>query len=418
METLRANTFTQDWKRKLIALLGAIAVWLFVNQTITATKTISNVPIRVINLPQDKTIQGLLPNGILSRRVTLTVTGTKDIVDTLEPSDLEVVIDASNQPDEWILQVNKKNLLSLNPDVDLSRHIQSVTNNEFVVKMSRVINRPIPVTIQPPIGNAPEGYQFLDIWPQNLTQRVSGPAEQVEQLEDRGFQLTFDLGRITKAQLDSIKGSTQTFRDDEVSYVIPDSWKTVIVPFESDIPQVINDPRTLDLQITFLRKEFIPIPNELPIRVFYPVEFSKTMNPSTHPLKPSGLIQEVNNVQLLARELLAGGVSRLFVDVVRDSVEIVISAAPETEREFLQWSLEFINQRELEDTFVALLMTDHPTNGSENFESARKRESRLRRRFREYVRDFTLYSSPTDRLSLEAKIEANSILVNDISSAP
>ncbi len=417
METLRPHTFTNDWKRKLIALLGAIAVWLFVNQTITATKTVSNVPIRVINLPQDKTIQGLLPNGILNRRATLTLTGTKDVVDTVESSELEVVIDAANQPDEWILQVNKKNLVSLNPEVDLLRHIQSVSNNEFVVKMSRLVTRTVPIIIQPPMGAAPEGYQFLDIWPQNLTQTVTGPYEQVEQLEDRGFQMTFDLGRITKAQLDEIKGSSQTFRDDEVNFTIPDSWKTVIVPFESDLPQTINDPRAIDLQISFLRKELIPIPNELPIRVFYPVEFSKTLNPTSHPLMPSNLIHPMNGIQLLTRDLWANGVSRLFVDIIRDSVEIVVIAAPESEREFLQWSLEFINQRELEDTFVALLMTDHSAY-VDSADRSQKHESRLRRRFREYVREFTLYSSSTDRLSLEAKIDSNGINVSDISSVP
>ncbi len=418
METLRSQTFTHDWKRKLIALLGAIAVWLFVNQTITSTKTVSNVPIRVINLPQDKTIQGLLPNGILNRRATLTLTGTKDVIDVIEPSELEVLIDAANQPDEWILQVNKKNLVSLNPEVDLLRHVQSVSNNEFVVKMSRMVTRTVPVTIMPPMGTAPEGYQFLDIWPQNLTQTVTGPFEQVEQLEDRGFQMTFDLSRITKTQLDPIKGSSQTFRDDEVNFHIPDNWKTVIVPFESDIPQVINDPRAVDLQITFLRKELIPIPNELPIRVFYPVEFSKTLNPTTHPLKASTLIQPINGIMLLTRDLLASGVSRLFVDVIRDSVELVVIAAPSSEREFLQWSLEFINQRELEDTFVALLMADHSALGADSAERSNKHESRLRRRFREYVREFSLYSSKTDRLSLEGKLDANGIVVNDISSIP
>ncbi len=418
MENLIPHTFNHDWKRKFIALMGAIAVWLFVNQTITATKTISSVPIRVINLPQDKTIQGLLPNGILNRRVTLTLTGTKDVVDTLEPSDLEVVIDTAHQPEEWVLQVNKKNLVSLNPEVDLLRHIKSVANNEFVVKMSRVITRPVPVIIKPPAEAAPEGYQFLDIWPQNLSQTVTGPAEQVEQLEERGFHLTFDLSQITKAQLDAMKGSSQTFRDDEVGFIVPDSWKIVTVPFESDLPQAINDPRATNLQITFLRKELIPIPNELPVRVFYPTELNKTLNPISRPLKPSSLIQQTNGMQFLNRKLLAGGASRLFVDIIRDSIEIVITAAPEAEREFLQWSLEFINQRELEDTFVALFMTDHSTHGSENSEAARKRESRLRRRFREYVRELTLYSSASDSLSLEAKMTSTGIVINDMSSAP
>ncbi len=167
------NFFLENWQRKLIALISATVIWLLVNHSITSTRVIPNVPIRIVNLPSDKTVQGLLPNGLLSKRVTLTVSGSKDVVDQLEPGDLEIIIDASNKGDEWIVQVSKKNLVGLNPDIDLLRNITQVTHNEFIIKLSRLITDKIPVMILPPIGEPPQGYQFLDIWPQRLTHTVS-----------------------------------------------------------------------------------------------------------------------------------------------------------------------------------------------------------------------------------------------------
>ncbi len=412
MDHLTFSRLFRDWRRKLVALLGAVAVWMFVNQSITSTKTVANVPVRLVSLPQDRTVQGLLPNGILNRRVTLTLTGSKDLVKSLEASDLEVLIDASGLPDEWILQVSKKHLVSLNPEIDLAAHIQSVSNSEFVVNMSRLVTEKIPVTIASPRGWAPEGYQFLDIWPQTLFHTVTGPEEQVRALRDKGFQLVFDLNQITKAQLDELRSSADTLHADEVNFIVPERWKSVVVPFDSEMPETINDAKSPDLHISFLRKEQLPMGKNLPIRVFYPVEYADTINPQTHPLMTTHVVQNEQGVYYLDYPLLVGQVSRLFIDVVRDNMEIVVAAAPQTERDFLQWSVEFINQRDLEDTFVNLLMNDR----SEQV-NLKKKEVRLRRRFREYMQNLSLYKQSGQKLLLEAQMKNDGIRIKDISDA-
>ncbi|MDP1834631.1 MAG: CdaR family protein [Chlamydiales bacterium] len=412
MDGVVTKVFVLDWQRKLVALIGAIAVWLFVHQSITETKTLANVPIRLINLTSDKTVHGLLPNGLLNKRVALTITGTKDVIDNLESSDLEVVLDAATLPDEWVLQVSKKNLVSLDPEIDLTHHVSSVTNSEFVIKMSKVITERIPVTIASPIGSAPEGYQFLDISPQTLTHTITGPEDLVRQLQERGFSLEFDLNQISKAQLDDLKGSDISYRQDEVQFPVPDRWKLIVVPGESDMPELINDPAAKNLVITFLRKELLPIPSEIPARVFYPAEYINTLNPLTHSLAIAGAIKEKDGVRFLGIPLLAGDVSRVFLDIVKDNLELVIVAAPAQEREFLQWSVEFVNERELEDTFVALLMSDRTESVN-----PQKKESRLRRRFREYMQNMAVYKEKGQKLLLEAKVQENSIVLNDVSGS-
>src|SRR5580704_12492526 len=158
MESMIKGLFINNWQRKLVAILAAIVIWLLVDHSITDTKTIPNVSMRIVNLPPEKTILGLLPNGILTKRVTLTLTGSKDVVDELEAGDLEVVLDASvANNDEWIVQINKKNLLSLNPDIDLSHSINQVEHSEQIIKLSRLITAKIPINVQSPTGDPPPG---------------------------------------------------------------------------------------------------------------------------------------------------------------------------------------------------------------------------------------------------------------------
>jgi hypothetical protein len=174
--------------------------------------------------------------------------------------------------------------------------------------------------------------------------------------------------------------------------------------------KAINDPRAKELHITFLRKELIPLSQEIPVRVFYPIEYANQLNPGTYPLVTNELIKERNDIKLLGQPLFLGDVSRLFLDIVKNNMEVIIVAAPNEEREFLQWSLEFVNQRELEDTFVSLLMTDH--NDPANH---KKREGRLRRRFREYMQGVEVLKDKGQRLVLEAKLQEHSITVKDVS---
>ena len=144
MESLIHTLFIHQWQRKLMALATAFIIWFFVNYTITSSKTIPSVPIRVINLPTDKTIYGLLPNGFLSKRTALTLSGTSDVIDQLEPGDVEILLDVSNLPSDGIVQITKKNLISLNPNINLSKYVTSVSHPDLVIKMSPTFNRKNP----------------------------------------------------------------------------------------------------------------------------------------------------------------------------------------------------------------------------------------------------------------------------------
>ncbi len=408
MESVIRGMFLHNWQRKLVALLTAIVIWLFVNHSINETKTIFNVPIRIINLPSDKTIPGLLPNGMLSRRITLTLTGSKDVVDEMESGDVEVLLDASTaDSDDWIIQVSKKNLVSLNPSIDLPRHISLVDHTNFVIKLSKLVTSKIALKIEPPKGIPPQGYEYLDIWPQYISQTVSGPEEEIQQLKEKGLELTFDLNDISKSELDGIKSSGH---NDEISFLVPKKWKQLLLPCHHSFEE-LNDPDAQNMRIDFLRKEFLSLDKEIPIRIFYPLDDLDKMNPDTYSMAFSDDIKLKLGISIFTKPLFAKEVSRLFLDVIRNSIEIVILAAPKNKRKVLAWSVQFINPNDLEDTYVAMSIGNVLTIKSPLGAIPKKQEELLRKRFRDYMQKLTLYLPNAKKLHLKSTIEEDQIRI-------
>src|SRR5262249_32443210 len=160
---------------KLISLILAMIIWMVVSQSMTATKVISNIPVRVINLGPEKTIEGMQVNGQLSRRISLSLVGHKDILSDLSYRDLEIVIDAKDKGPEWIAMIDHKNLISLNPEFDPVKMLSKVVPTEIIIRQTRLVTEKIPVSVTPPIGEGPKGYQYLDVWPYQLFVTVHGP---------------------------------------------------------------------------------------------------------------------------------------------------------------------------------------------------------------------------------------------------
>lgn len=415
MESI-VHFFLYQWQRKLVALLLAFTIWFLVNHSITSTKTIPSVPIRVINLPTDKTIQGLLPNGFLSKRTNLTLTGTKDIVEQLEPGDIEILLDVSHLPNEGVVQINKKNLVSLNPNVNLITHITSVTHPEIIIKMNLLLTEKVPVLIQPPIGSPPEGYDFLDVWPIKLTQTVTGPQDLVLPLKSQGLELTFNLNEISKEELDSLQSQKRDIYTDEVSFYIPDQWKKVTIPLSFNISETLNDPEAKNLQINFLKKDRIPLKENIPVNLFYPLKYGKKINPQTYKLKENSFVQYENGISVLKVPLFANNVSKLFVDIIKDHLQIEIVAAPKSEREVLEWSIGIVDPTHLENMYAAFLL--NATKSSVSSRSRQEREEYFRHRFRFYMQKFALSLSNKQPLALESVLNEDYIIVHILNINP
>ena len=402
METYVKNLLPKNWQRKVFSLLAAAIVWTVVSSSITVVRVFTRVPIRVVNLPQDKTIRGLMPDGFLDKRVTLTITGTRDVLDHLTPQEFEIVLDASDKGDEWIAKIAKNNIVSLNPDIHLSHAIQQVSHPEIIVRLCRLVTKKIPVFVRPPQDEAPEGYLFLDVWPQKLYQTVSGPEEDVKRLQEEGLELDFDLTQIMADQLDAL----QSEDSDEVSFFVPDNWKRVRIPFLHDAEQPLNSPDARQLRIDFLHKALLPIEGPIPVRFFFPRATLSTFNPATLALQPNDLVLADKGVYNMMKRFYVGEVSRLFLDVVRDRLEVVIVPTPRDRVVDFRWSVLFVDPKRLEETYVTLALANEVDadtrveGGNALRQHLADRERFFRTRFQNYLRSFQLFREKDTPLSL------------------
>lgn len=407
------SLFTNQWPRKLIALAAALVVWLFVDQSITDTAVIPNVPIQVINLPDDKTISGIQPNGILSKRINLTLSGTKNVIQSIGPGDLIVQVNAAAaNDDQWILHLTRKNLVSLNPSIDLSHHITNVRNPDYIIKLSKLAKAIIPIKINAR-GTPPAGYEFLDFWPRQLYLTFVGPEEETSKLANDGLSLDLDMMLISKSDLDKIVNAKENLHDDEISYTVPINWKKITHPLLGNSPVEINDPDAHLLHIDFLRKRFLPIKKETAIRVFYPLGSLDVINPLSYPLIENDAIKKFNDIYSLFYPLYAQNVSSLFLDVVRDNLEIAILAQAGKDGEHLDWSLNVVDAQQLEDRYVSYLISTYTRTDEANLKA---REYHLRTRFRKYLRKLTLFRETEQLFQLDARLTKDGIIAIPVDS--
>lgn len=404
--------FVHNWQRKFVAVLAAIVIWFFVNHSINETKTIPQVPIRLINLPPGMTAIGMSSNGTLGKRITLTLSGTKDVIDKLERGDIEVQVDASEiQFNEWVLHLTKKNLVSLNPAINLSSHITHLSHNEYIIRLSKLITDKIPIFIKV-IGETPPGYEFLDVWPEQLMQTVTGPEKEIQDLKRDGIETVLNLDDISKEELDKVQKSQKPPHNDEISYFVPDKWKFVTIPFyRNNQVKALNDPDVDNIRIDFLREELLELERDIPIRVFYPIKYSETINPHNFPLAVNSKVQEKDHIAYLKQPFYVSKVSQLFLDLVRENIEIAVIAAPREERQSLQWSVQIMDPNKIEETYVAYWLANLTKEKNENIPSSKKNEALLRERFRDYMQKLTLHSAPNKPLCLQCHLEDQSVVV-------
>jgi hypothetical protein len=53
MKSLLIKLFVHNWPRKLISLILAVIIWFVVSQSMATTKTISNIGVRITNIPEE-----------------------------------------------------------------------------------------------------------------------------------------------------------------------------------------------------------------------------------------------------------------------------------------------------------------------------------------------------------------------------
>ncbi len=375
------------------------------------TKTISNVPVRIENVPPGKTVDGMQANNVLSRRANLTITGNRSMLKELNASDMYVVFDASGRDGEWIATITKRNIRSENPEMNISQWISKVSQQNFIIKLTKLVTEKIPILISEPIGEAPKGYQFIDIWPYKLNITVSGPEDIVKTLKSRGLKLTFNLNDISKGQLDDLLDVDTKQHADVVSFSVPNSWKYISLPTLSPNLIEINDPDAKYLRIDFLRYELLKLENPIPISLFFPPNKIGSLSPNKISIHPGPLVETRSGQKTLTGTFYAKGVSGLFLEVIKDMMGINIIVSEE-EAKNLTWCYHFVNSRELEDRFVRVLMSDATDEELRDLQP-HVREEYLRNRFRNYRHRFQLFKSEKEKFAISPELQNNGIVISE-----
>ena len=418
MDSFLRSLFLENFPQKLFSLFAAAIIWVLVSNSMTITKTFTRVRVRIVNLPADTTVRGLTPEGVLERRISVTLTGNKNVLSNLGPNDFEVVLDASNKPSEWVARITPQNLVSLNPDVELVHTVTQISHNEFIFHLCPLVTARIPIFISPPKGEAPEGYQFLNIWPQALYHVLSGPQQDIEALQKEGIELQLDLAGISKEELDVLRG--QDPRDEEVSLYVPEGLKKIKIPFLNNATQTINSPEARQLRIDFLHKTLLAIDAPLPVRLFYPPATSDAINPSTLSLQPSPYVEIRYENFLFTPRMYAKDVNRLFMDIVKDRMEVVIVPFFQEGKLAFRWDIHFIDAHQLEEEYVTVALSSdfdedaHFGSSVAVRQQLVQREHYLRQRFRDYMRKMQLCSAEGFPLKLSFTIDGYSVRITEV----
>jgi YbbR domain-containing protein len=397
--------FFNHWQRKLIALFLAISIWIITHHSLTVNKTVPCVPVKVINLPEGKTVEGMHSNGVLET-INLTINGNKAVLDELSGKNLEVIIDAAGQPDQWTAVIDKKTLQCKDKSIDLKKAIDKVTPIEMNIRNTRRITEKVPILVPPPDGEAPKGFQYLDVWPDHLYVTLTGPEKVIKKLKVKGLILQFNLSDLSQADLENLQRESQ---GDEISYPVPDSWKKVMAPQISDDSIEIDDPSAKNLQLIFSREDYLFVGNTFPINIYFPPKHSAVLNPETLTIASNDFVMKRNGIKVLKMPLYTQGVSRRFLEIIKDMLQICVVAAPKTERETLLWSAQFINPLELETRYVAKAIAENQDDYLDILGTAR--EDYFRNRFRQSMNRFRFYNADHQKLNLKIQIQGTSIAV-------
>lgn len=401
--------FFRNWFRRAAAFILALIIWALVNDSIMVTKVLENVSIKVINIKPDRTIIDLLPDGKLSQGINLTINGPRKKLESVSNKDIEIVIDAADRHDEWVAEINKKSIVSLSPHFDLQSDSLKISSTNVIIKLSKLVTEKISVKVAPPIGEAPESYQFLDIWPTTLVYRIKGPEPYVKEIKSKGLNLTLDLNKVSEEDLDQIQ-SVNKSEEDEISFFVPKHWKKLNLPWPHAVEQEVMSSSANKLRINFLKKDLLPLDREIPLHMFFPLRNSDWINPTTHSLLLYNGIENRNAINLLKVPLHVKDVSRLFLDVVKDYLEIAIVIDPEKIENIPKWSLEFINPELLERRYVKQAIEKNKELGERNL-SRGIQEDLLRTRFRNYMRECSLFMDKNKPLDFSVEIKSNVIFV-------
>lgn len=208
----------EHWELKLVALVVAVALWLYTNGQVRVERTLNVIVNRtaVQSLPADYRVNAIEPQGF-TVKVSVPMNQAGSLRNPIVPN-LVIGGDAVMRGEQRFPITS--NLLGLDDDLRIER-IEPENLSEVRVAFALITEDYLPVEV-PAIKGLPDGIQAtLAIEPTRV--RVRGTREQLDQLKARGQRLVFD-----PIVLDGVDPTLQVARKEVVALTHQDQNLEVI----------------------------------------------------------------------------------------------------------------------------------------------------------------------------------------------
>jgi YbbR domain-containing protein len=212
------DRLVEHWELKLVALVIAVALWLYTNGQVRVERTLNVVVNRsaVQSLPADYRVNVIEPQGF-TVKVSVPMNQAGSLRNPIVPN-LIISGDAVNRGEQSFPITSS--LLGLDDDLRIER-IEPETVREVRVAFALITEDYLPVEV-PVIKGLPDGIQAtLAIEPTRV--RVRGTREQLDRLKGSGQRLVFD-----PIVLDGVDPTLQVTRKEVVALTHQDQNLEVI----------------------------------------------------------------------------------------------------------------------------------------------------------------------------------------------
>ncbi|MFZ0886956.1 MAG: CdaR family protein [Candidatus Binataceae bacterium] len=254
------DVVTGNWGPRVIALLVAVGLWIFVNAGQHEAQISLDVPISYRDLPADMMIVNQHPGF-----VDLQVSGPRTLLSLLDPGRLTLRLDLTGvSPGQASFKINPESF-----SVPRQTMVTRVSPSQIVLDVDRVAARDVPVHLVFG-GSPPSGYTVAGVELKPSSVMVSGPSRELSRLDPIATE-PFDLKGVT------------TQLDHPVSLVLPPGpfkVATGVVEATVRIEEVMGDRefRTVAVEVRDPPNRFRLSPNQVSVTVHGPLRALSGLN--------------------------------------------------------------------------------------------------------------------------------------------
>lgn len=390
--------WTDHWQRKFFALFVALCIWLATRESLMTTRTFLDVPVRVINISPEWTINNLSQDGLMPSTAGLVLHGKKVGLNQMLENRLEVVVDASGHTGPWVEKINANHLRST-ARIDVSQTIKKVSVGEISIPLCAAVHDKVPLIYQTK-GSIEDGnFQMIDYFPKSDQQSVFGPEETIVELKKQRLQGEIDLAQVDCQQLNwQQKRSRENLQYEEITYpyIHPISCSPVLPPNQSPTipPQSLQKiPR-----LYFLSAQNQVLRGDLPLFI---QGGSKTIDTDTIEEFLGGKVVQRGAKWRYLGDLEIRGVSGVFANLLFDQSAIQLTCRSEDNKNAPKWTWHLNRTQTLADRYVTKMR-------QENTDSSDLPEYVLRRRFWYFTKKMVLLTkSPVQSIILSDRRHNN-----------